>query len=501
VAITSANFDNTAVSTAVPYTGSPANPGVAEGITVSGLYIENGYFFAVAAVDAAGNRGPIVSTSTAVTARFNVSILSSPTGTNQLFGSAIDGEGDVNGDGISDLLVGTTNDTHAYLYFGGANFAPTAPSVAFVGANLLFGRMVRHIGDIDRDGLQDLAIGDPNGQRVLIYRGRVTWPIALADTDADYVINTDATWAGSGFGVSMAPLGDFDGDGTDDFVIGAQVYNARVGRAAVIYGRSGFTTFSLPNTTRSLEIGGDPSLVQSSFGSKVVGLGHFFSVTVGTTMIVAAPGIGNSSSASSNEGRLYSFHGRGPGAAIDVTAADNIRVGPAKGAKIGATLFNLGPVVNTLPSLGAGNTGDTTTVPGANGNGFVLSGTAASGPFATLLAVFQSGSASVGQVMFGGGLSGRDTTLSLIGGAEPDLALTGATSTTLDILDGSRVPALSSPSDTKVAGDVHVPLPVGWLGTASGIGNLTRDINGDGFPDFALGDQFGTVPGRVAVFW
>jgi hypothetical protein len=39
------------------------------------------------------------------------------------------------------------------------------------------------------------------------------------------------------------------------------------------------------------------------------------------------------------------------------------------------------------------------------------------------------------------------------------------------------------------------------MATASGVGSLIRDINGDGHPDFALGDQFGAVPGRVAVFW
>jgi hypothetical protein len=44
-------------------------------------------------------------------------------------------------------------------------------------------------------------------------------------------------------------------------------------------------------------------------------------------------------------------------------------------------------------------------------------------------------------------------------------------------------------------------MPAGWTGTPLGPWNLIRDINGDTYPDFALGDQFGTVPGRVAVFW
>ncbi len=49
--------------------------------------------------------------------------------------------------------------------------------------------------------------------------------------------------------------------------------------------------------------------------------------------------------------------------------------------------------------------------------------------------------------------------------------------------------------------DVHVPMPSGWTGTTNGSRSLIKDINSDGYPDFALGDVFGSVPGRVAVFW
>jgi hypothetical protein len=250
---------------------------------------------------------------------------------------------------------------------------------------------------------------------------------------------------------------------------------------------------------RSLEIGGDATLNQSSFGSKIVGLGHFYSVTVGTTLIVSAPGIGDATSVSDNEGRLYAFHGQGPGSAIGVVAADSLLVGPAKAAKIGGALFNLGPIVNTLSSLGSGNPTDVTS--GGSGSALVLSGTNALGPFANSLTIIQSSASGVGQVLFGGGISGRDVVMSLIGDAKPDLGLTSTTSTTLDIVDGNKVASLTGRVDTKTVADVHVPMPPGWLGTAAGTGNLIKDINGDGAPDFALGDQFGTVPGRVVVFW
>jgi hypothetical protein len=177
-------------------------------------------------------------------------------------------------------------------------------------------------------------------------------------------------------------------------------------------------------------------------------------------------------------------------------------VGPGKPAKIGQTLTNLGPVVNALPSVGSGNTADTLSVAGSNGTSFVLSGTAALGPLANSLILFQQGGSAVGQVLFGGGFSGRDTVVSIIGDGKPDIGMTSLQNgNAIDIIDGNRVAGLSSPSDTRTAADVHVPLPSGWIGTAVGVGDLIRDINGDGFADFALGDQFGVVPGRVAVFW
>ena len=59
-------------ATAWTYTGQPQLPTVTDGIIVDNLYIENGYFFAVKARDAAGNLSPFIGTTTAVTAHFNV---------------------------------------------------------------------------------------------------------------------------------------------------------------------------------------------------------------------------------------------------------------------------------------------------------------------------------------------------------------------------------------------------------------------------------------------
>ena len=65
VPIDSTNFDNSAVTTTVPYTGAPTNAGQVDGIIVTGLYIENGYYFAVKATDVAGSTSALLANGSA----------------------------------------------------------------------------------------------------------------------------------------------------------------------------------------------------------------------------------------------------------------------------------------------------------------------------------------------------------------------------------------------------------------------------------------------------
>ncbi len=309
---------------------------------------------------------------------------------------------------------------------------------------------------------------------------------------------TDSSYASSQFGLAIDRIGDFNGDGVNDMVITAPLFNSRLGRTVVVFGKTGFSSFTVPDTTRALEIGPDSALARTQFGAATVGLGHFYA-GAGTTLVVSATGLVTQPSA--NEGRLYAFHGRGPGAPIDATMADNVIVGAAAGMLIGTQLTNLGPLTSGLASVGSSNLSDSTTVPGTTGTGFLLSGTAATGPFANKIVAYRSGTTLPGEVLFGGGFSGLDTSVSLIGDSKPDVAMAGQVGGSLDIVDGGKLNGLTSPIDMAASADVHVPFPAGWTGTASGGRSLMKDVNGDGYPDFALGDIFGTVPGRVAVFW
>jgi hypothetical protein len=72
------------------------------------------------------------------------------------------------------------------------------------------------VGDFDGDGHDDLVLGDPSGSgTVYLYYGPlVSGSFTASDADGDITGDGDA------FGVSLE-AGDADADGCDDLVIGA----------------------------------------------------------------------------------------------------------------------------------------------------------------------------------------------------------------------------------------------------------------------------------------
>jgi len=81
---------------------------------------------------------------------------------------------------------------------------------------------VRTIGDVNADTFEDFAVGNPSGDQVLVMSGN---PFAFGATLA----TINAPVAGSLFGYSTAPMGDLDGDGRAEFLIGAPGENGNRG--------------------------------------------------------------------------------------------------------------------------------------------------------------------------------------------------------------------------------------------------------------------------------
>jgi hypothetical protein len=147
--------------------------------------------------------------------------------------------GDQDGDGVPDYVAGgPSNDFssppgtgHAMVFSG----ATGALLIDFVGAvRASFGAAVADAGDIDGDGVDDVAVGapTPGTGNVYIYSG-ATHALLRKMPGAS---------AASKFGTSLANLGDLDGDGVADLAVGApddKSGGTRLGLAVIYSGASG----------------------------------------------------------------------------------------------------------------------------------------------------------------------------------------------------------------------------------------------------------------------
>jgi len=151
------------------------------------------------------------------------------------FGASIAGAGDVNGDGFSDVIIGSEgmsngelHEGFAFLYEGGTAGLGFAAIWQAEGdqINAAFGVPVASAGDINGDGFADIAVasraydnGQANEGRVFVYLGSPSGPAASADWTAESD-QVDAL-----FGCGLAAAGDVDGDGLGDLVVGAYLFD------------------------------------------------------------------------------------------------------------------------------------------------------------------------------------------------------------------------------------------------------------------------------------
>ncbi len=182
-----------------------------------------------------------------------------PSAADHDLGRSVSRAGDVNGDGLADLVVGTlgeagaTENDNAYVVFGKADTEAVeiddvlagAGGFAIVGEAPHVGTLVSDAGDLDSDGLADLLVAssrlsDYSGRAYVIFGKSDADPVLLSDVvDGAGGFALDPEGAG-GFGVSLGEtvdaVGDVNGDGLLDVAIAAQTYPASSGRTYVLFG-------------------------------------------------------------------------------------------------------------------------------------------------------------------------------------------------------------------------------------------------------------------------
>jgi hypothetical protein len=252
------------------------------------------------------------------------------------FGSSVGTAGDVNADGYDDVIVGAEGFTHgqgaegrAFVYLGSASGLSTTPGWVAesdqVAAN--FGTSVGTAGDVNGDGYDDVIVGAD-----LYDNGQSSEGRAYVYQGSATGLGTTPAWTAESdheaalFGNSVGTAGDVNGDGYDDAILGALQYDDGqvLEGAAFVYHGSAAGLSTLPNWTVESDEGGAKLGTSVGTAGDVNGDGY-------DEAIVGAPYFGPSDVGLA---ALYDGSSAGLSTSPDWTAQSN-QGGSAFGASVG----------------------------------------------------------------------------------------------------------------------------------------------------------------------
>ncbi|XP_040295419.1 integrin alpha-4 isoform X1 [Bufo bufo] len=145
---------------------------------------------------------------------------------------------DLNGDGLSDLLVGAPMEStvreegkvYVYMNYGWGQMSELDYELS--GSDLYaarFGEAITNLGDLDNDGYEDVAIGAPHEENmngaVYIYNGRAK---GITPSFTQRIQGRKLGYSLSTFGQSLSTGLDADGNGYQDVAVGAFLSDSAV---------------------------------------------------------------------------------------------------------------------------------------------------------------------------------------------------------------------------------------------------------------------------------
>ena len=186
--------------------------------------------------------------------------------------------GDVNGDGFSDVIVGSSNGSTnpaVRVYLGGAGGPGTTPSWTIEQADpyTALGYSVASAGDVNGDGFDDVIVGEPLYSETVPFevpvtgRARLYFGSAAGLEDQPSWVSQRRVqfgWLGS----AVASAGDVNGDGYADLILGG-INGFRGTEPGIVQVYLGST--SGPGADPALELTGDGFLTH--LGTSVAGAG------------------------------------------------------------------------------------------------------------------------------------------------------------------------------------------------------------------------------------
>jgi len=278
---------------------------------------------------------------------------------NDLFGAALASPGDLDGDGIADLYVGMPggdrggNNAGAFwaVYMNAdgtvkGQFRINEGRGGFMGPldyTDAFGSSIACLGDVDGDGIGDLAVGVPGDDGgpfscaglVLSCNYGGYWILFMNEdgTVRDATPNRLDANFGSGLslfsesGLSLAPLGDLNSDGVPDLAMGAPGSSNHTGALWIIYNNADGTP-GLKLRLTGGQFGFDAVLGTANFGYSVANIGDMDGDGV-VDLAVGAP-----TDSIQNRGAIYVLFLNADG-----TVKDNQKINGSEGG-FGGTLNN-----------------------------------------------------------------------------------------------------------------------------------------------------------------
>jgi len=184
----------------------------------------------------------------------------------------VNSAGDVNGDGINDVIIGASTAGPnnmpgagaSYVVYGQNHYHPASIDLASLSDSQGFiiqganpgersGNSVSSAGDVNGDGIDDVIIGaweaspknrEQAGAAYIVYgkKGGYSGPIKLADLNPDQGFIVLGAAAGDVCGTSVSSAGDVNNDGIKDVIVGCTrnwESSANPGYSYVVYGKKG----------------------------------------------------------------------------------------------------------------------------------------------------------------------------------------------------------------------------------------------------------------------